>query len=269
MVSPFARSGLVALDVFDDPAYSDAFEECARAQESFLAAEDAFRSPAYPWERDALRQWSRCWEYPYALTQLRARPPGEVVDFGSGVTFFPFALARAGWTVTCVDNDPLVIHDLGLASTALATPLRPLLNAGPHIPLADASCDAVYSISVLEHLPDPLPVIAEAARILRPGGVFVLTLDVDLEGDGPIAPAGFDLLLAACADHFDRLRPEVTVHPRRLLDCFSGRYPRARQPQVPGLMLRSRSGRLRPLVGGPFAPDPVRLACYTATFALR
>lgn len=268
-MSPFARSGLVALDVFDDPAYPDAFEECARAQTSFLAAEDAFRSPAYRWERDALRQWSRCWEYPYALAQLRARPPGEVVDFGSGVTFFPFALARAGWKVTCVDSDPLAIHDLGLASTVHATPLRALLNAGPAIPLADASCDAVYSISVLEHLPDPVPVIAEAARVLRPGGLFILTLDVDLAGDGAIAPAAFDQLLAACADHFERLLPEVTIHPRRLLDCFGGPYPRTRQSQVPGLMFRSRSGRLRPLVGGAFAPDPVRLACYVATFVLR
>ena len=268
-MSPFARSGLVALDVFDDLAYRGAFEECARAQASFLAAEGAFRSPAYRWERDALRQWSRCWEYPYVLAQLRARPPGEVVDFGSGVTFFPFVLARAGWRVTCVDSDPLAIHDLGLASTVHATPLRPLLNAGPAIPLADASCDAVYSISVLEHLPDPVPVIAEAARVLRPGGLFVLTLDVDLAGGGAIAPAAFDLLLAACADHFEHLLPEVTVHPRRLLDCFSGPYPRARQSQVPGLMFRSRSGRLWPLVGGATAPDAVRLACYVATFVLR
>ncbi|MEO7040072.1 MAG: class I SAM-dependent methyltransferase [Candidatus Elarobacter sp.] len=267
--SPFARSGLVALDGFEDPAYPAAFEECARAQTAFLAVEDAFRSAEYPWDRDALRQWSRCWEYPYVLAQLRSRTPGAVVDFGSGVTFFPFALARAGWAVTCVDNDPLVIHDLGRAAAALGTLVHAVLNDGPVIPLADASADAVYSISVLEHLSDPLPVIAEAARILRPGGPFVLTMDVDLQGDGAIGPQPFDALLAACAEHFEPLQPEVTIHPRRMLDCFSGPRPRAHQPQVAGIMLRSRNGRLRPLIGGPIAPDPVRLACYVATFVRR
>ncbi len=35
---------------------------------------------------------------------------------------------------------------------------------------ADGSLDFVYSFDVFEHLPEPGPVLAEAARVLRPGG---------------------------------------------------------------------------------------------------
>ncbi|MCZ6832114.1 MAG: class I SAM-dependent methyltransferase, partial [Acidobacteria bacterium] len=38
------------------------------------------------------------------------------------------------------------------------------------LPLADASCDVVTCCSVLEHVQDPHAVLAEVARVLKPGG---------------------------------------------------------------------------------------------------
>ena len=40
------------------------------------------------------------------------------------------------------------------------------------LPFRDASFDLVLSGGLLEHFRDPLPVLAEMARILRPGGLF-------------------------------------------------------------------------------------------------
>ena len=48
-----------------------------------------------------------------------------------------------------------------------------VLGEGAHIPYADGSFNSVTSTSVLEHIPDIDPVLAEAARILKPGGKFV------------------------------------------------------------------------------------------------
>ena len=40
------------------------------------------------------------------------------------------------------------------------------------LPFADASYDVVLSGGLLEHFRDPLPVLREMARVLRPGGLF-------------------------------------------------------------------------------------------------
>jgi SAM-dependent methyltransferase len=44
------------------------------------------------------------------------------------------------------------------------------------IPEADASFDFVFSNSVLEHIEDLEPVLAEVARLLRPDGIFLITV---------------------------------------------------------------------------------------------
>jgi SAM-dependent methyltransferase len=43
------------------------------------------------------------------------------------------------------------------------------------IPEPDASFDAVLCTEVLEHLPDPVRALDEMARLLRPGGIFIIT----------------------------------------------------------------------------------------------
>lgn len=51
-----------------------------------------------------------------------------------------------------------------------------------HLPFADASFDGVFSINLLEHLPDPSLFAYEAFRVLRPGGHFLaVTPNGDLE----------------------------------------------------------------------------------------
>jgi SAM-dependent methyltransferase len=60
------------------------------------------------------------------------------------------------------------------------TPLHPddrpaLWSDALRLPFADASFDTVLATQVLEHVAEPGALIAEAARVLRPGGVLLLT----------------------------------------------------------------------------------------------
>jgi SAM-dependent methyltransferase len=45
-----------------------------------------------------------------------------------------------------------------------------------HLPFPDEVFGCVFSLSVLEHIPSPTDVVAEAFRVLRPGGIFVGTV---------------------------------------------------------------------------------------------
>lgn len=49
------------------------------------------------------------------------------------------------------------------------------LNSDPSLPFDDASFDAVTCAVSVDYLTRPLDVFAEAARVLRPGGLFVCT----------------------------------------------------------------------------------------------
>jgi SAM-dependent methyltransferase len=53
------------------------------------------------------------------------------------------------------------------------------LACGDRMPYADGTFATVFSNSVLEHIPDPQPVVREAARVLRPDGRFIFTVPSD------------------------------------------------------------------------------------------
>ena len=53
------------------------------------------------------------------------------------------------------------------------------LSDGNHLPHPSAAFATVLSNSVLEHIPDPLPVIRDIARVLTPGGRLMITVPSD------------------------------------------------------------------------------------------
>jgi ubiquinone/menaquinone biosynthesis C-methylase UbiE len=104
---------------------------------------------------------------------------------GSGVTFFPFSVAKLGYQVTCVDIDPIV--DVDIARAARIVDQSPgevdcRQCDSSHLPFADEEADVVYCISVLEHVSDFENTIDEVFRVLKIGGLFILTMDLDSSG---------------------------------------------------------------------------------------
>jgi ubiquinone/menaquinone biosynthesis C-methylase UbiE len=207
------------------------FTHLQNEQVDFLNTEPSFRSEEYRWPRDALNNWSRIWEYPFAYHNLeklrkncKEQRPLKVADVGSGVTFFPFSVARLGYDVTCIDIDPICETDIKKAALVnLSSPgsVNVKLINQRAIPLENESQDAVYCISVLEHVPDFHKEIDEIYRILRKNGQFILTIDVDLTGNMEIGVEAFQALQICLARHFEPCLPSRSGHPADFLTTIT------------------------------------------------
>ncbi|MBI2432601.1 MAG: class I SAM-dependent methyltransferase [Candidatus Hydrogenedentes bacterium] len=93
-------------------------------------------------------------------------PHGAVLDIPCGSGAFTWRLRDAGYQVTGAD---LVPHP--------AAPQECLREANMNevLPFEDGSFDAVVSIEGIEHLTRPFDFVRECRRVLRPGGVLILT----------------------------------------------------------------------------------------------
>lgn len=255
---PFDRSGFAPVSDFETPEWRELFNQLEMDQSEFLAKESEIRSPEYIWAHDPLHTWSRVWEYPYAYHHLKqARSQSQaaaspcVVDLGSGVTFFPFSIARLGYRVTCVDVDPICAKDIPRAAGMI--PHAPgsvdfrMAESGV-LPFQDNEVDAVYCISVLEHIPNPEKTVSEIARILKPGGLLILTIDLDLRGDSEIGVLPHKHLVAEIEANFAYCFPELTVHPADLLDNTKGPFKHS-TPKDLALIWHLLKQQIKPLVG--------------------
>jgi ubiquinone/menaquinone biosynthesis C-methylase UbiE len=101
-------------------------------------------------------------------------PGGRLLDVAGGTGIVSAELAAQGRDVLVVD---LSIGMLRLARERL--PGRVAATRADVLPVADVSVDAVTAIWVLHLLPPEVAdrVVAEAARVLRPGGRLVTTVD--------------------------------------------------------------------------------------------
>jgi len=231
------RIGLATLSDLKTEEWGELFPRLERAQEGFLRRDQAFRSAEYTWPRDALHNWSRVWEYPYTLFHLerwrRSATPRDgrrpnVVDLGSGVTFFPFLVTGLDVDVTCLDVDPVCERDLAEAATVVPHgpgSLVAKLSLDGRLPFDDCSVDALYCISVLEHIPDFTLTLEEIRRVLVPDGLLILTIDLDLRGDQELGVDARSRLRQYLFRHFASAAPETSVHPGDILHSLSGPYP--------------------------------------------
>ncbi|WP_461010207.1 methyltransferase domain-containing protein [Streptomyces capparidis] len=102
---------------------------------------------------------------------LLGLPPGaRAVDAGCGTGLAAAELAARGVRVTGVDADPRM--------TALAARRHPgvrfLTGDARALPFADGGLDGYRAERLLHDLADPAAAVAEARRVLRPGGRIVL-----------------------------------------------------------------------------------------------
>jgi ubiquinone/menaquinone biosynthesis C-methylase UbiE len=112
------------------------------------------------------------------LEAIEGAPGSRLADIGGGTGNYALPLARRGWRPLVVDRSPEMLEH------ADGKGLETLLADAQELPLDDESFDAVLVISMLHHVDDPRAVLAEAKRVLRPGGRLALKMfsREDVEG---------------------------------------------------------------------------------------
>ncbi len=193
---------------------SELFSALEEFSDSFLENHPNVQE-SYGWVRDPLHQWSRQWEYPFVMQSIISgvqRQSGSeirVLDAGSGVTFFPYLLQSSmpNVTVTCCDYDASLANIFNTVNDAggPGSPVEFRQADMRQLPFDDASFDVIYCVSVLEHTDSYADIVKEFHRLLLPGGLFVTTFDIGLDGVSDIPPAEA-LQLAKCIEEsFDAI----------------------------------------------------------------
>jgi 2-polyprenyl-6-hydroxyphenyl methylase/3-demethylubiquinone-9 3-methyltransferase len=105
--------------------------------------------------------------------RLGIDPAGQrVLDVGCGGGFLAEELARLGCCVTGIDPSAASITAAQAHAARLGLAIEYCVGAGEALPFADTTFDIVCCCDVLEHVRDVNQVVAEIARVLRPGGIF-------------------------------------------------------------------------------------------------
>jgi SAM-dependent methyltransferase len=207
------RTGIPLLAELEAHLKSDDYHRHVEFNRAFLERNDAAMSQyGKLWAKDTFRLWSRRWEYPFVTQrviqfaqQQNSDAPFRVLDAGSGVTFFPYYLRKEipRAEITCFDSNNTYHPMFAAVNNGMAeSKVKFVEGLLQKLPFDNDSFDAVCCISVLEHTGNYSEILDEFARVLRPGGLLVLTFDLSLDGKFELPKKVAAELLTALSNKF-------------------------------------------------------------------
>jgi 2-polyprenyl-6-hydroxyphenyl methylase/3-demethylubiquinone-9 3-methyltransferase len=155
----------------------------------------------------------------------------RALDVGCGGGLLAESLARAGAAVTAIDLAPAMIEVARLHALESQLAIDYRLVGSTELAAAEpARYDVVCSMELAEHVPDPGALVADLARLVRPGGqLFISTINRTL----------FSFLGAiVAAEYLLRLVPRGTHEYAKLIRPSE----LARAGRAAGLDLREVAG---------------------------
>jgi ubiquinone/menaquinone biosynthesis C-methylase UbiE len=141
-------------------------------------------------EADSQDIWYAIDEIKFGYLRRFLPSGGRSLEVGCGSARLSRFLAALGFNAVALDCEAAAVRLAGRRFQAGGMVGDLLLGDAFALPFADESFDVVLSTGLLEHFPDPSPIVGEMTRVLRRGGVFY----------SDIVPKKFSLLRA-----FDRL----------------------------------------------------------------
>ncbi len=162
---------------------------------------------------------------------------------GGGLVAHP--LAAAGHRVLGVDLAPGAV-EAAARRTPPGADARFVVGDAAALPADDASVDAVLLLDMLEHVESTPAVLAEAARVLRPGGVMVFNTFSRTPLAWLVAIHGFKFVVRDAPDHIHVYRlfqsPE-TLAERCAAVGLDVAEVRGVRPRLDGAFFRSLARR--------------------------
>jgi 2-polyprenyl-3-methyl-5-hydroxy-6-metoxy-1,4-benzoquinol methylase len=141
--------------------------------------------------------WDECEEI---VRSVPGPPRGRLLDVGCGDGYFLRVMQELGWTVQGLEPDPRA------AGFARAHGLEILEMPIERAPLDRNGFDAITMSHVIEHVPDPVAVLSDARRALKPGGILLVsTPNANSWGHSMFGPSWYPL---EPPRHFHIFRPE-------------------------------------------------------------
>ena len=105
------------------------------------------------------------------LRLLETETPGRLLDVGCAGGELAALLAARGWRVQGAEAEPVLLE----AARARGVDARAVDLDRTPLPWPDGAFDAVVAAEVIEHVVDTDHLLAEIARVLRPGGALIVT----------------------------------------------------------------------------------------------
>jgi SAM-dependent methyltransferase len=116
------------------------------------------------------------WQIPEAQLQVLGDVAGkDVLELGCGAAQWAILLARQGARMVGLDNSERQLEHARQRMAAAGVDFPLVHSPAESIPLDDASFDVVFSDHGALSFADPLLVVPEAARVLRPGGLLAFS----------------------------------------------------------------------------------------------
>jgi ubiquinone/menaquinone biosynthesis C-methylase UbiE len=132
------------------------------------------------WQSDYLNpEMDRFYDLVFSdiLNRIKATADSTILDAGCGYCYHTVRLARSGAKITAVDFSEAALHEA--RSTVRQADIQDQVTLQradlTALTFPDASFDFVVSWGVLMHIPQLENALSELVRVLKPGGVLVLS----------------------------------------------------------------------------------------------
>ncbi len=148
--------------------YDGAYVDATYSNEQGLAATFERIIALPPGKSDNLARVERLESF--ARAHFRTREPVRLLDVGSGLGVFPYAVKRMGWECTALDPDRRAVKHLRerVGVAAVCGDFMAVEGLG--------AFDVISFNKVLEHVERPIEMLSRARELLAPGGFVYVEL---------------------------------------------------------------------------------------------